>query len=55
MERSPNISWIFHFRVLCEYLVKKYFFFKNHFLSLHCETGEYHLGTVMTVAIKLPL
>lgn len=21
MERSPNISWVFHFRVLCEYIM----------------------------------
>lgn len=20
MERSPNISWLFHFRIVCEYL-----------------------------------
>lgn len=34
MERSPNISWVFHFRVLCKYLET----FEDPLLN--CETGK---------------
>lgn len=52
MERSPNISWLFHFRVLCKYrLSRRLFFFFNslhaaflNFYSLHFSNGLLRLN-----------
>lgn len=36
MERSPNISWVFHFRVLCEYIMTGFaaaWFLYNQYIS----------------------